>query len=134
MLFRSIEDNGVDFQIQCLPDNNYENLVVPVGLVAVKGATVTFKATSFNLPSEIKVYREDKIEVKVTLLDGSNSYVVTLGADSKGAGRFYLKTTKLISAAPGDLTAELQVIPLAQQQIIRVLERLVCPHVPKSTT
>jgi hypothetical protein len=124
---RLVQDNGVDFEIQCLPDNNYDNLVIPVGLVAANGSTVTFKATSVNLPSGYKVYLEDKVAVKTTLLDGSNNYTVTLSAESKGTGRFYLKTTNIVTAIPDDLTNTLKVIALPQEQIVRIVGEVALP-------
>ena len=86
---RLVEDNGVDFTVQALPDNNLENMVVPVGLVADKGATVTFKATVANLPAGYQVVLEDKGTGTFTRLDVANSsYTVSLEAASIGTGRF----------------------------------------------
>ena len=117
---RLIQDNGVDFQIQCLPDNDYGNMVVPVGLVAASGSAVTFKAGATNLPSDLKVVLEDRVANTFTQLDGGVTYSVTLNTASTGPGRFFLRTTTIVSAVPGDLTVELKVVPLPNQQIIQV--------------
>ena len=41
--------NGTNFTIQSLPTNNYENMVVPVGLKANQGKEITFTAASIKL-------------------------------------------------------------------------------------
>ena len=126
---RLVQDNGVDFAIQVLPDNNYENLIVPVGLVASKGSTIHFKATATNLPSNMRVFLEDKVTGTSTRLDDGSVYTVTLGADSQGVGRFYLHTVSFVSAAPTDQINELKVIPLPQNDRIRLVGHITLPAV-----
>jgi len=119
---RLIEDNGVDFTIQALPDNNLENMVVPVGLVADKGATVTFKATAANLPTGYKVYLEDRELGTFTRLDEvGNFYSVALNAASNGTGRFYLHTSEIVSAIDESLLNEFKVIPNPEQHLVRIV-------------
>ena len=124
---RLVQDNGVDFQIQCLPDNDYENTIVPVGLVAASGSAITFKAAVTNLPSDLKVVLEDRVTNTFTRLDGGGSYSVTLNAASAGPGRFFLRTATIVSAVPGDLTVELKVVALPNQQIIQVFGNVNLP-------
>ena len=124
---RLVQDNGVDFAIQCLPDTNFEKLVVPVGLVAAGGSTVTFKAVADNLPSNLKVYLEDRSSGIFTRLDDGSVYSVTLGSASQGPGRFYLHTAESIAATPVDPKPDLKVIPMPQSQIIRVLGAIDLP-------
>jgi hypothetical protein len=38
-----VEDNGVDFALQALPED-YENLIVPLGIDAEEGTGVVFSA------------------------------------------------------------------------------------------
>jgi len=118
---RLVADNGVDFAIQSLPDNNYENLVVPVGLVASGESKVTFKAVADNLPANLKVYLEDRSAGIYTRLDDGSVYTVALGAASQGAGRFYLHTAESIAVTPAAATIDLKVIPMPQSQLIRIL-------------
>jgi len=119
---RLVEDNGVDFTIQALPDNNLENMVVPVGLVADKGATVTFKATAANLPTGYKVYLEDRELGTFTRLDEvGNFYSVALNAASNGTGRFYLHTSEIVSAIDESLLNEFKVIPNPEQHLVRIV-------------
>jgi len=122
-----VQDNGVDFAIQCLPDTGYEKLAVPVGLVAMGGSTVTFKAVADNLPSNLKVYLEDRKTGIFTRLDDGSVYSVTLGSASQGAGRFYLHTAESIAVTPVAPKTDLKVIPMPQSQIIRVLGAINLP-------
>jgi surface protein len=119
---RLIEDNGVDFTVQALPDNNYETMVVPVGLVAGKGATVTFKAVATNLPAGYKVVLEDKEIATFTRLDKANStYTVKLEAAANGTGRFYLHTTEIVSAIDESLMSDVKVVPMPEQDLVRIV-------------
>ncbi|MEI6141169.1 MAG: T9SS type A sorting domain-containing protein [Mariniphaga sp.] len=129
---RLIEDNGVDFTVQALPDNNLETMVVPVGLVAAKGATVTFKATAANLPAGYKVVLEDKETATFTRLDEANSsYTISLEAASLGTGRFYLHTTELVSAIDDKLLNEFKVVPMPDQHLVRILGNFDLPATAK---
>ena len=119
---RLVEDNGVDFTIQALPDNNYETMVVPVGLVAGKGVTVTFTAIASNLPAGYKVYLEDKETGTVTRLDEANSsYTVSLASATRGTGRFYLHTTEIVSAIDESLLNGVKVVPMPEMNLARIL-------------
>lgn len=116
-----VEDNGVDFTIQCLPDNDYENLVVPVGLTAKQGATVNFSLADITVPVGYKVFLEDKVSGKFTRLDEQgSSYSVQLNANSNGTGRFFLHTKQEITGMKDGLSNQILVIPMPQQSIIRV--------------
>jgi hypothetical protein len=88
------ENKGIAFKRQALPDNDYENLIVPIGVKADAGKEITFSANILNLPSEINVYIEDKANNTFTRLDETNSnYKVTLSESLNGVGRFYLHTS-----------------------------------------
>jgi hypothetical protein len=116
-----VEDNGVDFTIQCLPDYDYENLVVPVGITAQKGATVEFSLADITVPVGYKVFLEDKVSGKFTRLDEQgSSYSVQLNAISNGTGRFFLHTKQEITGMKDGLSNQILVIPMPQQSIIRV--------------
>ncbi|MEI6138495.1 MAG: T9SS type A sorting domain-containing protein [Mariniphaga sp.] len=119
---RLIEDNGVDFTIQALPDNNLESMVVPVGLVADKGASVTFSATVANLPVNYKVYLEDKEKGVFTRLDEVNSsYNVSLESATIGTGRFYLHTAELVSAIDESWLSKVKVVPMPELNLVRII-------------
>lgn len=89
-----ITDNqGKNYQIQSLPNSDYETMVIPVGLYAEADKEITFTAAAINLPFGIKVYLEDRLTNTFTRLDEANSnYKVTLTESLNGIGRFYLHT------------------------------------------
>ncbi|CAM1359030.1 T9SS type A sorting domain-containing protein [Tenacibaculum xiamenense] len=81
-----------NFTIQSLPINNFEEIVVPIGLVVENGTEVVFSMNSTQVPSETAIYLEDK--VKNTLTDLTNStYTVTIEETGSEEGRFYLHTS-----------------------------------------
>ena len=90
-----LESNeGVNFMRQSLPNNGLEEMVVPVGLKAAADTEIKFTAETQNLPNEINLYLEDRLENKFTRLDKINtSYTITLNDISKSTGRFYIHTT-----------------------------------------
>jgi uncharacterized protein YegP (UPF0339 family) len=89
-----ISDNeGVDFMRQSLPNSDYENMVVPIGIKADVNKEITFSAEVLNLPSGVKAILEDRTANTFTQLDEVNSeYKVTLSEALDGIGRFYLHT------------------------------------------
>ena len=118
---RLVEDNGVDFAIQCLPDNDYESLVIPVGLNAAQGSMVIFRVNATGLPSDKEVYLEDRASGTFTRLDEpGSSYPVTLTAESKGTGRFYLHTRQGSTGIEGDPAGQFRVIPIPCEQKIHI--------------
>jgi hypothetical protein len=91
-------DEGVDFEIQCLPDNMYSQLSVPIGLDLPKAGTVTFKAAGVILPDGIFPVLEDRLlKVFTPMKTESDSYTVNFDDDTQGAGRFFLGFTNTTS-------------------------------------
>lgn len=86
------ENQGKKYQIQSLPNSDFESMVIPVGITADAGE-LTFSAEGMNLPSELKIFLEDRDNGTFTRLDELNStYSVTLSEKTEGVGRFYLHT------------------------------------------
>ncbi|HAQ18048.1 MAG TPA: hypothetical protein DCR40_02300 [Prolixibacteraceae bacterium] len=83
--------NLVDFAIQCLPDHQYSQLSVPVGVDLPEGGELAFKASGVILPIGIYPIIEDKLlNVKTPLKSETDNYTVTLDKNTTGIGRFYL--------------------------------------------
>ena len=101
-----IDDNGVDFAIQCLPENGMESFVVPVGLDAKVGGEVKFSATTIGLPTGSSLILEDRTAKVYTDLSNGGEYAVTLSANSSGTGRFYIHTSNLTTGTSGLLPTE----------------------------
>jgi hypothetical protein len=89
---RLVEDNGVDFMLQCLPQNAYSNLVLPVGIDCKAGGEVVISAEKLNLPVNCKVILEDKLTNAFTDLSVS-SYTFAVGANTSTIDRFVLHTS-----------------------------------------
>lgn len=89
-----LENNtGKNYQIQSLPNSDFESIIVPVGINAIAGKEITFTADAQNLPIGTNVYLEDRQLNTFTRLDEANAnYKVTLANTSNGTGRFYMHT------------------------------------------
>ncbi|WP_157663322.1 Ig-like domain-containing protein [Polaribacter sp. SA4-12] len=86
--------DGTDFAIQALPNSDYENMIIPVGINAEIGKEVTFSLNASNFSSVLKIFLEDRLTNTFTRLDEANSsYKVTLTEALNGIGRFYMHTT-----------------------------------------
>jgi hypothetical protein len=85
--------NGKKYQVQSLPKADMEQMIVTLGVIAEQGKEITFTAEALNLPTDVKVYLEDRVTNTITRLDEANSsYKVTLNDALNGTGRFYLQT------------------------------------------
>ena len=81
-----VEDNGVDFAIQALPEDDIENLTVPVGIDVSEEMICDFSVYHEFMESW-PIYLEDTKENTITNLKEENySTLVT----ESGTGRFYL--------------------------------------------
>ena len=97
------DDQGEGLAIQSLPPSNYEAMIIPLGVNTTSLGTLEISASSLNLPAEIKVYLEDKVDNSFTLLDDTSSFSTTLSGSLNGIGRFYLHTrTESSLSAPND--------------------------------
>lgn len=95
---RLVDDNGVDFAIQALPEN-YDKLVIPMGIDVPAGTEVSFTAQAWNLPADAAVYLEDRAAKTITQLDVANAkYTVTITDKTKGTGNFFLHTNSATTA------------------------------------
>ncbi len=84
---------GKKYQIQALPNSDYETTVVAVGVKAEAGKEITFTAEAMNLPDGLKVFLEDRATNTIVRLDEANAnYKVTVKDAIDGIGRFYLHT------------------------------------------
>ena len=98
-----VDDNGVDFMVQCLP-TDYEHLIVPIGLDAEAGSVITFKAEVSNLPEDYVAVLEDRELGVFTAFETEQSvYTITLDEANTGTGRFYLHTSFKSALAAADL-------------------------------
>ena len=88
------DNQGTNYQIQSLPNSNLDSMIIPVGVSASSGNIITFSAEALNLPSNNKVFLEDREKSMFTRLDDGSLYEVSLTSDLSGTGRFYLHTAQ----------------------------------------
>jgi hypothetical protein len=91
---RLVEDNGINFMLQCLPDNDFDNMVIPLGFVFKAGGSVSFSADIYTLPAGCKAILEDKLLGTYTNLQLS-AYSVNIDPNTSGIGRFYLHASNV---------------------------------------
>jgi hypothetical protein len=99
---RLVEDNGVDFAIQCLPESD-KSLVIPVGLDSQTGGEISFSAEATGLPANYNLIIEDKLTGSFTPLESGRTYKAAVVAGAKGIGRFYLHAGIGAALAPQPL-------------------------------
>lgn len=83
---RLVNDNGTDFAIQALSDNNIEETVIPVGIDIKEPTIIEFNVLTEEM-DQWPVLLEDKQEQSFTNLK-EESYITMV--DKSGIGRFFL--------------------------------------------
>ena len=87
------DNQGKNYQVQSLPISDIESTIIPIGIKAVAGKEITFSVETLNLPTNLKVFLEDRENNTIIRLDEANSnYKITLNSSLDGVGRFYLHT------------------------------------------
>ena len=100
-------NTGKKLGIQSLPNSNFENMVIPIGINADSGLNIKFTAEVLNLPNGINVYLEDRLKDTYARLDETNSnYSITLTEKISGFGRFYLHTKSSSAINADDIALE----------------------------
>jgi hypothetical protein len=98
---------GVDFGLQCLPPENYNQMVIPIGVNAESNKEISFSISKLNVPAEIKIYLEDRLNNTFTGFDDENSsYKITVNESLNGIGRFYLHTNNSSLSAYENISLE----------------------------
>lgn len=115
-----VENNfGRNIAIQSLPDADYENMVIPVGVRASNGATITISASTIDIPPGYGVYLEDKDANTFTSIGGAGeSFSTTLSTALNGIGRFYLHVSNTLST--DDFEAHTVNMYLYQQNYLKI--------------
>ena len=90
---------NLDLAIQTLPDSQYEQLVVPVGVDCPSGGEISFKTGGVILPDGLFPILEDRVlKTSTALKTISDSYTVTVPPNTYGTGRFYLRFSNVTPA------------------------------------
>jgi hypothetical protein len=88
---RLVEDNGVDFAIQCLP-TNYSGVNIPLGVECKDGGNITFSAETAELPADASFELFDSETNIATPITDKFSYVVNVETNANLVNRFYLRS------------------------------------------
>ncbi len=85
------ENTGLDMAIQALPYNDFNDVIVPLGMKAEAGVELTIGMDDIStLPSNINVYLEDTVQNTWTLLNNAD-YTFTPNIELNGTGRFFIR-------------------------------------------
>ncbi len=113
-----VESDGERYQIQSLPNNEHEKMVIPIGIIASAGKEITFTVEALNLPNGIKVYLEDRENNIVTRLDEANTnYIVSINDALDGTGRFYLHTRSSTLKTDNNILNEVTIYTMNQNTL-----------------
>ena len=93
---RLVDDMGIAFQLQCLPTNQYNTLIIPVGIESKAGGEVTFSAEALNLDAGCNVILEDKLTKRFTDLT-RGTYKTLIVPNTVSTDRFFLHTADIMS-------------------------------------
>ena len=93
-IYSNIADSSLTtpFERQALPNKDFENTVIPIGVIAKAGEQINFSANVQNLPSGLNVYIEDRENNTLYKVNDNSVYTLTLNTKQNGTGRFYLHT------------------------------------------
>ncbi len=114
------DSQGRKLGIQSLPDADYENMTIPVGVNAVAGTEITFSIAAQNIPSGMDIYLENRTDNTFTKLNDNGNYTIILDVDSNGVGQFYLRTS---SSALGLETVALEGVSMysTNKETLRII-------------
>jgi hypothetical protein len=91
---RLVEDNGINFALQCLPVDAFGHMRVPLGFDCAAGGQVTFSADVVPFPDGIRVFLVDSLMGEfIDFSSPDASYSTTIAPGTTGIGRFYLNIT-----------------------------------------
>lgn len=80
--------------IQSLPNENFEDMIIPVGVITTDKINIEFSINTLNFPTELNVFLEDKNNGTFTKLNESGaSYTTTVNASTNVSNRFFIHTT-----------------------------------------
>ena len=115
------DSEGENYQVQSLPDNDFENTIIPLGINAISGSSISIEASKNNFPEGMNIYLEDKQDNSFTLLEADANFNTTLENDLSGIGRFFLHTTSSTLSANDLATSNNLSIYSSNRETLRVV-------------
>ena len=99
------ESIGTNFALQCLPNSDLENNIIPIGITVDTNTEITISAASLHLPENISVYLEDKQTNTFINLNDTN-YTLSITENTNGIGRFFLHSSSSVLSTESNFTSE----------------------------
>lgn len=117
-----VENNeGLDIALQSLPYNDFNDVVIPVGVKALAGSALTIglENSSYSpIPSNVNVYLDDTLLNTSTLLNSSD-YTFTPTENLFGTGRFFLRySADTLGLNPNETLNELIIYTNNSKEIV----------------
>ncbi len=95
-----VDDNGVDFGLQCLPPTQMESLAIPLGLDVKSAGEITFSINYSTLPGNLIPVLEDRLlNINTPFETDSNTYTSTVNESESDYGRFYISFSSTTDVA-----------------------------------
>ena len=84
-------NKGKSYQLQSLPNLDFQDMVIPIGIISEANHFLSISANMTNLPKGLKIYLEDREKKTFTVLENAEK-ILTLTTKEAffGTGRFYL--------------------------------------------
>ena len=89
------DSEGINYTLQCLNDSAYETDVILLSVKAGANQDISFSAVASNLPADMEVYLEDKINNTIQKISDA-SYTITISEAIDGIGNFYLHASRTV--------------------------------------
>lgn len=87
-------DLGKNYTIQSIPNNNFENQVIPVNLKVAANKEVVFRLKPTNISEELNIFIEDKETNTFHKISNDGSYKITTTKELNSIGRFYIHVSR----------------------------------------
>lgn len=115
-------NDNIPFTLQCLPNKDFEEMVIPIGITSDSDKEIVFTVNSFNIPNEFSVYLEDKNYNTFTKLNAYNlSYKTNILKNEDGnLGRFYLHLKSKVLSTNDYKFSKVKIIYLKEKKILRI--------------
>jgi len=113
------DNNGLELYNQALAYNDFNDVVVPLGIRANSGEqiTISLDGTVTTIPSNINVYLEDNATNTWTLLN-EGDYTFTPSVELTGTGRFFVHFTSSTLSVEDELLNGLQIYSAGAKTIM----------------
>ena len=97
------DNSNKKLAIQSLPNSNFEEMIIPVGLTATAGSQVTFAIEVSNIPAGYNVYLEDRLNDTFTKLNEADAEYEATVTENTTEGRFYIHVKSSVLSAGSEL-------------------------------